>query len=416
MNDLGAAQQVRDGTLPSPTKFGKAWLFAIRISGTGTAERPALGEATYRPPEVWTGAEMLQRANGLPVLLGHPEGGLLTSNESAMRHIGACVLPYAQDGELWSIARVIDEAGFHAMRSGQFSTSPGVALGPNGGTKLEGAAGTLMIEKDPALLDHVAIVSNNLTTGAGGGVWDRGCMATGIRNDSISTKDKAMADDTNAAADDVSAKLDKLVNGMGALTDMCGSLGARMDALEKSRADAAGEEGARIAAAERDRDGQRGKELAAAGERDTKANFEEERARDSALADAQSRADALAQAFGKRAPAPLTGERPLTYRKRMAQPFKRYSKQFGDVDLSTITDPAVFAGVESVIYADALAASANLGADVPAGELREITRVDDATGVRVTSFYGQGTFIGRLKRPSARVTAFHTPNRGIGAS
>jgi hypothetical protein len=406
VNELDAAKRVRDGALLSPTRFGRAWLYAIRISGTGSAERPALGESTYRPPEVWTSPEMLTRAAGLPVLLGHPEGGLLTSDEHAMRVIGACVLPYEQDGELWTIARIVDEAGFHAMKSGTFSTSPGVALGPDGGTKIEGSAGTLLIERDPALLDHVAIIPNDLTSGAGGGVWDKGGPGTGIRNDAT-LKEKPMADENNGTLakpdDDLNSKLDKLVSGMSAVADMCSSLGSRMDALEKTagpkspsveRADSSGEDVIEM-------DETRGRGLAEAGDR----------AQEAAKADAQGRADSLAQAFGERAPPPMSGERPLAYRVRLAKRYQRHSPEFKEVDLGTVNDAKVFDGIESRIYADA-AKAAEFPDNIPNGHLREVTRVDPYTGARVTSFYGNNTtFISQLKRPSLRVTDIRTTNR-----
>jgi hypothetical protein len=407
MNDLEAAQQVRDGVLPSPTQFGNAWLFAIRISGSGSAVREAHGETTYRPPEVWTSPEMLARAAGLPVLLGHPESGLLTSDEYGARTIGAVTLPYARDGELWGVCRILDSDGAHAMMSRQFSTSPGVALGKSGGAKVEGSAGTLLIESDPALLDHVAIVPNDLTTGAGGGVWDKGGAAAGIRNDSTQ-KDMTMADENNdtAKTDDVGTKLDKLTEGMGAIADMCKSLGTRMDAIEKTRDDGAEPHTSGPGALDDDAAAEQvAMDQAGAGKEAA------DRAHEAALADAQERADSVAQMFGQRAPMPMMSEQIRAYRVRMAQRFQRYCNDYKDVDLRNIPQANLFDTVEAKIYADAAKAGITQ-ADVPVGQLREVTRVDPHTGVRTTTFYGNGTtFIAALKRPGARVTAFLT-NQG----
>ena len=183
MNELDLARAIRDGAAPSPSRCGNAWLFAIRISGTGIAERKSVGETAYRPPEVWTGAEMQQRAAGLPVIYGHPPKKTLDGAEYVKRVVGAVVLPYAKDGELWGIARVFDEEAAADMASGEFSTSPCANFGPEDATRVTGTDSVLLIERDPSMLDHVAVVLNN--GNIGGGVWDKGGPGAGIRIDSM---------------------------------------------------------------------------------------------------------------------------------------------------------------------------------------------------------------------------------------
>jgi hypothetical protein len=334
MNELDAAQQVRAGTSPSGSAFGNAWLFALRISGTGMAARPALSELVYRDPAIWTCEQMLSRANGLPVVMGHPAGGVLNSDEFAGRVIGAIVLPYVAGSELWGIARVMDENAASLMASGKFSTSPGVMV-PT--AEIEGDGGTLVIEKDPVLLDHVAIVPNNGE--AGGGVWDKSGPGTGIRADSIhSERTKPMAEETAKPSD--GEKLDKLLAGLGGLTTMCQSMAARLDALEK-RGDGARKDGVaekKDGVAEKKdgvavkKDGAAdmpgtmpGAPMPAAADAATPAERNEaERKEAEEKANVQARADSVMSRFGEQAPPPMAGERQLDYRVRLARQLQRY--------------------------------------------------------------------------------------------
>jgi hypothetical protein len=45
---------------------------------------------------------------------------------------------------------------------------------------------------------------------------------------------------------------------------------------------------------------------------------------------------------------------------------------------------------------------------VAAGTFREIVKVDPATGQRMITFVGKGTFIGGMKRPARRITSINT--------
>lgn len=89
-------------------------------------------------------------------------------------------------------------------------------------------------------------------------------------------------------------------------------------------------------------------------------------------------------AFGKRAPAPLSGEKPLSYRRRLLVQLQEHSPDFKSVDLSSIADAALLGFAEKQIYADAQK-SASLS--VGPGMLREIKRAD-ATGRQISTFEG----------------------------
>ncbi len=125
-----------------------------------------------------------------------------------------------------------------------------------------------------------------------------------------------------------------------------------------------------------------------------------------ARADAQYRADAVANCFGERAPPPMAGEATLAYRRRLLRQYQQHSPQFKGADLHAITDAATFDGVEAVIYADARVASAT--PDVPPGQLLRRERINPETGARSIEFHGTTTFISQMKRPSMRVTHMHT--------
>ena len=117
-----------------------------------------------------------------------------------------------------------------------------------------------------------------------------------------------------------------------------------------------------------------------------------------AMADAQSRADSVYNALGKRsAPRPLEGETPATYRRRLARELQTYSKDFGKIDLGALNDDA-FGTLEGKIYADAQAYAAKPD-DLGDGELREVRRKSSA-GHQIVEFYGRQSFIAGMKPPT----------------
>ena len=77
-NELDIARGIRDGDLPSPQKFGdNLWLFAMRITGTGTAYRSKLDELVFRDPDIFLTEDFLERCQGLPVIVQHPKNDKL---------------------------------------------------------------------------------------------------------------------------------------------------------------------------------------------------------------------------------------------------------------------------------------------------------------------------------------------------
>lgn len=325
---------------------------------------------------------MLQRAAGLPVVAGHPKSGVLDSNEYAARTIGSVVLPYARNGELWGIARIMDADAAAGMASGDFSTSPGVAFRDEEATKIAGDDGALLIEDNPGLLDHVAVVPR--------GVWDKGGPATGIRNDCVEGKEMAgfngmnetsMDNETEDPTETVAEPEPEadpqaeIMKALDALTKMCSSLAKDVETLKKApkpRADNV----------------RRPK---------TDAVMDAVLTR-KALADAQARCDEAARLHGLSAAPPMTGETVRDYRLRLLGKFQQYSKDFKDIELSAISDEKLLDPIEARIYADAIA-EASSPASAPAGMLREVRSTDEA-GRIIRKFVGHpGVWLADFKAP-----------------
>jgi hypothetical protein len=103
------------------------------------------------------------------------------------------------------------------------------------------------------------------------------------------------------------------------------------------------------------------------------------------FADAQLRADAAYQAWGKQASHALAGESVRDFRIRLLSGLKQHSKRYRDSDLTTVGDETVFNDIERVILDDAVKASNEPGDAT--GVLRKVTSRDDM-GRITTKFYG----------------------------
>ena len=432
--ELDVAKAIRAGDLPSPQKYENVWLFALRITGTGNAYRPAHDEYVYRTPDNYLTDEFLERCTGLPVVFEHPTKGVLDTAEYRERAIGTVLLPWIKGDEVWGIAKIYDADAARLMQTTHISTSPAVVFRDADSTESveTGDGKTLLIEGKPSYLDHLAICEE--------GVWDKGGEPNGIQL----TEEADMAEEMVPAwADALSKRFDEVCN--------------RIDALEKGRADGdfdklehkLEEEGKSKESAEKiagaigekkygkegmEKKAEEGKEKAErkdetteekaaeeeresekAGEREIKAaekaGEREERAeradsvtrtiaelreqiaslsrplspaeRDE-LAKVHARADTLATMLGETVHHPLHGETPIAYRKRLASKFQKFSK-VKDVKLDSI-DGAAFDFLEEKIYADAKEAALSPSESAPARLVPIITR--DDSGRQITRYAG----------------------------
>lgn len=429
MHEYDIAKAMSVGELASPQTYENVTLFDIRITGTGTAYRKALKEFVYRKPSNYLNQEFLDRCSGLPVILEHPPNDTLDSDEFGDRIVGTVLLPYIKGDEVWGIAKIYDTTTIKMMREDKLSTSPSVVFRDAGKTptneKVSTDEGdTILIEGKPSLLDHIAICKR--------GVWDKGGKPAGVISET--TEDKKMADPA-----DKTETMDDAAEGetdMSKLMKMCDSINTRLDSLEgKKKADADGEDSDEEKAAkaqaelekkkaeekedvkdESDDDGKKGEPMPAAADKDVaeikadtadlkkrfadfeKANKEETEEERVAKTEAQSRADAVAHAFGDAAPRPMQGETLLGYRRRLVSKFKKHSEDYKDIDITGAEGP-MLAIIEKRVYADAMTAALH-PTDLPDGQLREIV-MPDRTGRRISTFHGKSPniWLGDFKSP-----------------
>lgn len=401
LNETEVAALIADGTLSSPQFFINMWMFAIRVTGTGVTWRSADQQMAFRNPDDYLTPEFLQRVAGVPLIWLHPEKNKLDSDEFAKRVIGTLTNSWVADnGEVWAIARVYDAEAAEIMATRQLSTSPTVTYSEMQDSIIKIDGQPLLVEGSPVLLDHVAICEQ--------GVWDKLLAPTGVKSDSIPNEAEKMDEEK------IVALINKAIDARMAKADEEKDAKAKADAEEaakKEKADAEAKE-AEEAKAKADAEEKAAKEKADA-EAKEKADAEaaeEKAAKEKAdselrqqiadlktriptelsdeerneVADAQVKADSVFSCFGKRAPVPLSGEKPLAYRRRLMIQLQEHSPDFKSVDLSSIADSALLSVAEKTIYADAQK-SASLS--VGPGMLREIKRAD-ATGRQISTFEG----------------------------
>lgn len=401
LNETEVAALIADGTLSSPQFFINMWMFAIRVTGTGVTWRSADQQMAFRNPDDYLTPEFLQRVAGLPLIWLHPEKNTLDSNEFAKRVIGTLTNSWVADnGEVWAIARVYDTEAAEIMATRQLSTSPTVKFVEVPDSIIEIDGQPLLVEPSPELLDHVAICEQ--------GVWDKLLAPTGVKSDSIPNEAEKMDEEKivaliNKEIDARMTKADSEAADLKAKADAeeaaqkekanaeekeAEEAKAKADAEEKAakeKADAEAKEKADAEEAERmakeKADSQLRQEIAELRSRIPTELSDEER---NEVADAQVKADSVFSCFGKRAPVPLSGEKPLAYRRRLMIQLQEHSPDFKSVDLSSIADSALLNVAEKQIYADAQK-SASLS--VGPGMLREIKRAD-ATGRQISTFEG----------------------------
>ncbi|EPY4803007.1 NUDIX hydrolase [Klebsiella pneumoniae] len=400
LNETDVAALIADGTLSSPQYFYNMWMFAIRVTGTGVTWRSADQEMTFRNPDDYLTPEFLQRVAGVPLIWLHPEKRTLDSDEFSKRVIGTLTNAWVADkGEVWAVARVYDAEAAEIMATRQLSTSPTVKFSEVAQSIIVDGQ-PLLVEPSPELLDHVAICEQ--------GVWDKLLNPTGVKSDSIpkeaenmdkeelvalinQTLDARMAKADSEAAD-LKAKADAEEAAKKEKADAeakeAEEAKAKADAEEKAakeKADAEAKEKADAEEAEKmakeKADSQILQEIAELRSRIPTELSDEER---NEVAEAQVKADSVFSSFGKRAPIPLSGEKPMAYRRRLMIQLQEHSPDYKAVDLSAIADSQLLSTAEKHIYADAQkAASLSIGP----GMLREIKRAD-ATGRQISTFEG----------------------------
>ena len=417
-NELDIARAIQSGELASPQHYENIWLFDVRITGTGTSYRQALKEYVYRPPEKFLTDDFLARCNGLALIFGHPDHSILDTEEFRERSIGNVILPYIKGDEVWGIAKVYDDDAAQAMQTTHTSTSPAVVFRHAGSTESfqidDGKS--IFIEGVPSYLDHLAI--------CGVGVWDKGGNPAGIN----------LTEGATIMPDQVPAWADALMKRMDSMEDKGRKDSEEELKADKARKDSEEEEAKKKADSEKSEEELKAEEARKDSEEKQK---ESEEKMDAAiksnaelkaqiasmqasmavltqplssddrdlLSAAQSRADGVAQMFGNSASAPLHGETPINYRKRLAAKLQKHSKDFAGIKLDSL-DGAVFDQVESKIYADAQAHAMSPAVAV-AGRLIPQVRADSA-GRQITTYTGDmDAWMGMFKSKPVYITGFN---------
>jgi hypothetical protein len=168
--------------------------------------------------------------------------------------------------------------------------------------------------------------------------------------------------------------MDKLDEVLGAVKAMCDGMGARMDAIAAEQ---------KVLADRLDAAGERERADAAAAQ--TRNDAAEDK---HAFADAQIKADAAYNAWGKQAPHALSGESLRDFRVRLLTELQPLCRAYKDSDLRTVGDERAFAIIEGQIIADAIKASNEPDENSAGRPLRKVSSRHPDTGHSITKFYG----------------------------
>ena len=441
--ELDIAKGIQTELLTSPQHYENIWLFDVRITGTGTSYREAHQEYVYRVPENFLTDDFLQRCNGLPLIFEHPEKSIiLNGKEFKERAIGNVVLPYIKNDEVRGVAKVYDDDDAVLMQNTHTSTSPAVVFRRAGSTEtiMLGDGKSVLIEGVPSYLDHLAICSQ--------GVWDKGGEPIGINltGDSIMAEEEkvpAWADSLVKKVGDACARMDSIEDSMKADKSRKDSEKTEEELkADKARKDSEESEAKKIAAEAKELEKGEKKEEGKDKEIEKEAKKIEQEKADAAarkdseqaaliasmqaqlsvltqplsaadrdqLSAAQSRADSVAQMYGDSAAAPLHGESPIAYRRRLASKFQKHSKEFADIKLDALDGP-VFDQVEGKIYADAQSHAMSPAVAV-AGRLIPHVRQDSA-GRSITTYTGDmDAWLGMFKAKPVYITGINTRTQG----
>lgn len=403
LTELEVAERIRDGTVPSPVKFSNMWLVNLRITGTGLAYRAGLKEHVWRDPKLYLNEEFLRRCNGLPVIANHPNDAVLTEEDFKSRIVGSVMLPYVRGDEVWAVCRVYLQSIVEEITEGDVSTSPSVVFNKtSGNVEVQEGDTNFLIEGVPFLVDHIALVTKDHGSL---GVWDKDRIPTGV--------EVTNTGEIEMEKEELQALLKGVVSdALSGINQKIDGVVTRMDSLEqrdKARADA--DEQAKKEAEEKakaDAEAEEQRKADEAAEEQRKADEAEEKERnDSALAEAQAKADSAFSACGKNAPAPFSGENALDYRKRALIAMQKHSPAHKDVNIRAIADSATLAVLEDAIF-NAARQTIEKEMTSTQGQLHKRVRSDEA-GRRITEYQGDpNVWLATFKTPGRRLAKINT--------
>jgi hypothetical protein len=131
----------------------------------------------------------------------------------------------------------------------------------------------------------------------------------------------------------------------------------------------------------------------------------------------QEKYDGVLRQVGMRAPEPILGQSPDTYRRETLRTLKKTflaNHELNKVNMRGL-DSSVLPPFEAQVL-DAVVKEAHNPQNVPPGELRKIERYDEYGKVKEIQFIGQECFVKDMTRPGRRVASFLTPFGHVDAS
>jgi hypothetical protein len=121
----------------------------------------------------------------------------------------------------------------------------------------------------------------------------------------------------------------------------------------------------------------------------------------------QERYDSVLRKIGMRAPEPVIGQDPNSYRREALRTMKKQflaNHELGKINMRGLPDGALQAFEPQVL--NAVVSEANNPNNVPLGELRQLKVLDELGQVRAIKYIGQESFVKQMGRPGRRVASF----------
>jgi hypothetical protein len=406
MNEIGIAKAIASGQLPSPQVFGNSTLYAIRITGTNVTWRGDWDTFIFRDPKHYLTDEFLQRCNGLEVIFEHPEtkDRFLDTEEYRDRIIGSSIYPYIHNDEVWTVARIRDDAAIAAMQNGYIiSTSPAITVQKGNTTEVNGNA--LHIEGMPIYIDHIAVLS-------GVGVWDKSSInASGILNGyhtmaeqpDIKEEDTGagMTPDAETTPPPAAAPVaEKTADITAELLKVVTALAAKIDKMEGDMSAIKSAEVAEVANPKVDEIASQVADMQSA----MPANIDDKEKDD--IADLEMRAVDAFTSLGLQVKKASGRDTLKSYQRRVLDDLKRFSPAYKDVSVDSLfADANLLQTADRQIFADAKNAAKN--PVMLAGET--LRAIETHSGGRTITEYVGGDslqFNPMFSRPPQQIAAF----------
>jgi hypothetical protein len=157
--------------IDSPALFCRSRYFRMRFSGTGVSYRPSKAEYVYRSRR-WLDPEILDRTVSLPVVVGHPSGGIIDP-ANPPEVVGVTCAAFARGDEVWCVVRIWNAFVADMLEKFGADTSPAVQLFADECEPTVIDGDRVLVEGAPQFLCHLALVPK--------GVWSKnGTVTEGV--------------------------------------------------------------------------------------------------------------------------------------------------------------------------------------------------------------------------------------------